>query len=141
MIVISNKLTDAITHVYHEDDKVYLTARQLLANRERHQDVTTASHYLERGVSGEKLNGDFHQPVPVRITRSQAKKALFRKNSALGSAIDTVINESGNEEAKIDWENSTHFYRDNPFIQSLAEKIPLTDAEVDQLFIDGALIE
>jgi len=78
--------------------------------------------------------------IPESITSAQAKKALHRKNSSLNGQIKALLNQPGNEEAEIDWGNADRFHRDSPFILALASQIPLTDAEVDQLFIDGAAI-
>lgn len=78
--------------------------------------------------------------VPESITNYQARAALV--NAGLFSTVNAFIKalpiDSGPYQA---WEYANNFYRNSPFIASLASQIKLTSEQIDKLFIAASLIE
>lgn len=77
--------------------------------------------------------GTLPQPLVVkRVTPYQARMALL--GAGLLSTVETVVQQPGNEAAKIAWEYATVIERTSPFITALASAVGLTDEQVDALF-------
>ena len=77
--------------------------------------------------------------VPQEVSAYQARVQLER-SSLLASVKALMEAPETDAEAKIAWEYATVFVRTSPFIQSLAPALSLTEAQLDQLFIDAALV-
>lgn len=78
--------------------------------------------------------------VPEKISARQLRSALILKGIQL-STIDAVIDSLPDPQrslAKVDWEYSTNFYRQNSMINQLAGAMQLTSEQVDDIFILGA---
>lgn len=75
------------------------------------------------------------KPVPAHVTMKQARLALLDAN-----LLDTVeSNISALPKAdQIEWEFSLTVQRASPLVASLAATLGLTDAQVDQLFVDAS---
>lgn len=71
--------------------------------------------------------------VPQMITKYQAKMALLQ--SGLYEQVETYIRNSNDNALKISWYDASNFYRDNAFINNLADTFNLTKDQVDDLFI------
>ena len=72
--------------------------------------------------------------VPQSITRLQAKLQL----SEIGkfSQVEALI--QGNEKAKIYWNDSQNFYRDDEILLNMATALGLTDEQLDDLFLKAS---
>ena len=72
------------------------------------------------------------------LTARQARLALHNigKLADVPAAI-AALPEPQKTQAEIEWEYATHIHRTNPLVPMLATGLQLTDAQVDQLFIDG----
>jgi len=77
--------------------------------------------------------------VPEIVTRHQAMVALHRAGKM--GEIKALLNNPGNEEASIAFDHKIQFERNSKFISSLAPSLGMSDADVDQLFIDAAAVE
>ena len=75
--------------------------------------------------------------VPQEISRLQGHLVLER-NGLLAQAEALVV--QGDTETQIAWANCNAFNRQSPTLLALAAGLGLTDAQIDQLFIDGAQI-
>lgn len=76
-------------------------------------------------------------PVPATITNFQARQVL--KAAGLFEAVDAAVRASGG--VLLDaWEYGGGFDRDSPSLSALAQSLGLTDAQVDDLFRQGATI-
>jgi hypothetical protein len=81
--------------------------------------------------------------VPQQIPRRKAIKVMTRKmigNVTLLDRINTIIDGIPGQEgidARIDFDQSLYFERDTPLIATIGAIVPLTDSEVDALFIDA----
>lgn len=88
-------------------------------------------------VPGESVNGV--PVIPAVVTMRQARLAL----SAIGllPQVDAAINalpEPQKTAAKIEWEFSSVVERNRPFVQQLAAGLGLTNAQLDNLFIEAS---
>ena len=81
-------------------------------------------------------------PVPATVTRFQGRQAL--RNAGLFDQVELLVNDPATtEEVRTRWEDLTVFERSSPFIAALAPLLdpPLSEAEIDALFIAAAQIE
>lgn len=76
-------------------------------------------------------------PVPVEVTRFQARAALF--NAGLLNQAAALAEEAGGI-AYIAWIDAQGFRRDSPTIAALAPGLGLDDADLDALFIAASQI-
>lgn len=76
-------------------------------------------------------------PVPVSITRFQALAAL-QKAGLLETTIAAV--NLAPALTKLAWDNTATFERNNATLTALSDSIGITSAQLDNLFITGALI-
>lgn len=79
--------------------------------------------------------------VPEWITAKQFRLTLL--NSGHYTAAESFIlgiTGSPGTAIQIEWEYGTEFYRNSPFVTTLAEELSLTETEIDQLFIDGSVL-
>jgi hypothetical protein len=79
--------------------------------------------------------------VPREITMRQARLVLLGAGllDDIAPAIDALPSPQ-KEAAQIEWEYSNTMQRTNPLITALAPALNLTDAQIDQLFIQGATL-
>lgn len=77
--------------------------------------------------------------VPSVVTMRQARLALLAlgKLTAVEAAI-AALPSPQKEAAAIEWEYSNEVQRHNGFVSLLAPSLNLTEADLDQLFIDAA---
>lgn len=77
--------------------------------------------------------------VPDQIQTWQARAILFRVG--LLDAVNQAIANSGNAEIQIAWEYAPNVVRRSIFVTSIANAIGLSEATIDNLFIEGAKIK
>ena len=80
---------------------------------------------------------DANQPsVPFSLDKGKFIKGL--RNSGRLNAIRGIINQLGNDtDASIDWEYSPTIRRDSALIEQMKQRLNLTDAEIDEIFLSG----
>jgi len=98
------------------------------------RDLTPAEEQIEI----DRAEAALSPTVPVSITRAQLKKQLHR--SGFNGNITSFLDQPENAELKIDWDDSHAVLRNSELITALTSELNKTEAEVDQLFIDGSLI-
>lgn len=78
-------------------------------------------------------------PVPQVVSRRQGKQALLLagKLGDVQPAIDAITDPTEQMMAQIYWDDAQDFERNNATLISLATALGLTDAEVDELFIQA----
>jgi hypothetical protein len=78
--------------------------------------------------------------VPQTLTNGQAREALLNAGllHEIAPAIASIPDAAVRERVEIAWEYRPTVERNSPFVAYVAQVIPLTEAQVDQLFIDGA---
>ena len=77
--------------------------------------------------------------VPEKITARQLKSAMILAGINL-TAVDAIIAtlpQPQRDLARVDWEYSTNFYRNNTMINQIAGALKLTSEQVDNIFING----
>lgn len=81
-------------------------------------------------------------PVPVVVTPRQAKLALLSVGllDNAEAAIDAIADPATKRVAQIEWEYAHEFRRDWPLLISLAYSMGMTDAELDELFRQAAVM-
>ena len=80
-------------------------------------------------------------PVPDSVTMRQARLALL--GAGLLSQVDAAIAAMPSpqkEAAQIEWEYAATVERNSPLIGQLAPALGMTEAEMDQLFIEASLL-
>lgn len=77
--------------------------------------------------------------VPESVDMWQARLALLEAGHlAAVEALIEAMPSPQKDAAKIEWEFKTRVRRNSPLVTYMAVNIPLTSAEVDQLFIEAA---
>jgi hypothetical protein len=74
-------------------------------------------------------------PVPQQVTMRQARLELLKRE--LLDDVELVISAAGRE-AQIQWEYASVVERNNPVIAIVQQQQGLTDAQIDDLFIEAA---
>ena len=75
-------------------------------------------------------------PVPAKVTRRQARQALFLSGISLAT-VDALIDalpEPARTVSRIFWEDSNDFERANATLNTMAAALNLTQAQLDDLF-------
>lgn len=77
--------------------------------------------------------------VPAQVTAYQARAALIQ--AGLFDKVDAFIQTLPKNTTEYQaWEYANYFYRDSPFISSVATTLGLTSDQVDQLFIAASKV-
>lgn len=71
--------------------------------------------------------------IPKVVTMRQARLALLQ--SGLLNSVENAINNSTDEQLKIEWEYATELRRDWSSLIALTSQLGLTSAHLDELFI------
>lgn len=81
-------------------------------------------------------------PVPASVTRRQAREALLNIGllDDVEMAIANIEDATERKRAEIYWLDSATFERAHPMLAQIAGSIGLTDAEIDDLFIEAATL-
>ena len=117
----------------------------MFVQRDNSSKVIGVFRQAQPGVAEEELPEDhadvqaFLNPVqPVRaVTMRQARLALHAAGKL--SAIDAAIAQIGGA-AQIEWEYATEVRRDWPLVAQVAAGLNMTEAELDALFTQAALL-
>lgn len=88
-----------------------------------------------------------HTPVPQTLTMRQTKLALLRTAITVDEAetnlltvVNSAVENSSNEEMKIEWEYAEVVRRDWASLNTMAESLGLTQDDLDNLFILGGTL-
>lgn len=90
-----------------------------------------------RPFTPEEIAAALKERVPASITPRQCRILLLQRG--LLSQVETMIAQQ-NEDVRITWEYAIEFRRDDPLLNQLAPAINLTEAQLDQFFIDASMI-
>lgn len=77
------------------------------------------------------------------VTRAQGKAALIQSGVWQGvlDFVDSIEDATEKALAEVALNDTTHWQRSSPFLNSAAQALGLTDKQLDQLFIDASKIE
>lgn len=83
---------------------------------------------------------DASPSVPHTITNGQGREALLDAGlyAAIQPTIDAIEDDDTRERAQIAWQYRPTFERSSPFVMLMADKLALSEEQLDQLFIDAA---
>jgi hypothetical protein len=76
--------------------------------------------------------------VPEKISMRQCRLVLLQQN--LLNDVQALIDTAGNEAYKIEWEYASEVYRNAALVQIIAQELPLTEEQVDELFVLAATL-
>jgi hypothetical protein len=76
--------------------------------------------------------------VPQTVSRFQARAALL--GAGLLEQVETMM-ESADPLAKLAWQEGQEVRRNSPLVRSMAQALQLSDEQLDDLFIQAAMIE
>ena len=94
--------------------------------------------YTVTPLTTEELQARYKATVPVVITMRQGRLALL--NVGLLTTVTDAITGGTDEALKIEWEYATEMKRDWPSLVAMATALGMTEADIDNLFIGGALL-
>lgn len=84
--------------------------------------------------------GYLKQIAPKEITIKQARLALLK--AGLLESVEQAINNEPDETLKktlqIEWEYMLHLERDNALLAAVAQRLGLSDMQIDELFIEAS---
>ncbi len=93
-------------------------------------------NWLEAGGTLLAADDPLPEEVPSQITNRQARQILLQYG--LLDEVEDLVLASNNRELKIDFEFAENFLRNSNFVLSFSGLLGLSDAFVDQLFIEGS---
>lgn len=79
--------------------------------------------------------------IPDSISARQVRLWLLDNGiflTQVDNAIDTIEDTLLKEKTKVEWEYAPYIERNHPLIESLAQYLGLTSAQIDQAFIDAS---
>lgn len=81
--------------------------------------------------------------VPQQVTRAQGKAALITSGlwSDVESYVDSITDPTEKALALVALNDTTHWQRSSPFLNSAAAALGLSDEDLDNLFIQASEIE
>lgn len=90
----------------------------------------------------EAMQVEIEEIVPEKISSRQLRSQLILQGFNL-ETIEQALNqmpEPNRSLAKVDWEYATNFYRNNAMILAVGQLLNLTEEQIDNIFIQGALL-
>ncbi len=90
--------------------------------------------------SAETIEAEYQATIPQKVTRRQARQALFLAGVA-SATVEAAINtlpSPQKELAMIEWEDSLEFERHRALVVNMGPLLGLTALQLDQLFITAA---
>lgn len=94
------------------------------------------------GATAEEIEALNIEIVPEKISSRQLRYQLILQGFNL-ETIEQALNqlpEPNRSLAKVDWEYATNFYRNNAMIVAVGQLLQLTEEQIDNIFIQGALL-
>jgi hypothetical protein len=76
--------------------------------------------------------------IPQVISMRQCRLVLLQ--AGLLSQVQSLIDSTEDQAAKIEWEYANEVYRQAPLVQIITQELSLTPEQVDDLFISGATL-
>ena len=82
-------------------------------------------------------------PVPESVSARQIRLWLVRNGVSLtqvDAAIDSIPDQSQRDSVRIEWDYAPYVERAHPMLVPLAAALGLTEAQVDQAFVEASVI-
>jgi len=96
--------------------------------------------WASRPFTQAELNAQYQASIPRAVTKRQAKEALIRNGlyQAALDALEGIVDPTEKAIAQNYWSESQEFQRANPVLTQMATAIGMTDADLDDLFLQAS---
>jgi hypothetical protein len=94
-------------------------------------------------VIGTNQSTDLTLPVPESVSARQIRLWLIQHGVSLGqvdAAIASIPDQLQRDSVQVEWEYAPYVERSHPMLIPLAAALGLTESQVDQAFIEAAII-
>lgn len=95
-------------------------------------DLASPDDLKERGFTADEVLEAVS--VPETVSPLQARLVLIKKG--LFESVSQLISQA-TDEVKVTWEFADRIHRNNPILKLLATQMGLSDAQLDELFIEA----
>jgi hypothetical protein len=92
---------------------------------------------------GTNQSADFAPAVPESVSARQIRLWLIRRGvslAAVDAAIDAIPDQLQRDSVRVEWDYAPYVERAHPMLVPLAAALGLTEAQVDQAFVEAAAI-
>jgi hypothetical protein len=82
-------------------------------------------------------------PPPATVSARQIRLWLLRQGislAAVDAVIDAIPDQLQRDSVRVDWDYAPYVERTHPMLVPLAASLGLTEAQVDQAFVEAAII-
>lgn len=94
-------------------------------------------------VIGKNQSETLTPPVPESVSARQIRLWLIRQGislAAVDAAIDAIPDQLQRDSVRVEWDYAPYVERTHPMLVPLASALGLTEAQVDQAFVEAATI-
>jgi hypothetical protein len=94
-------------------------------------------------VVGVNQTADITPPVPESVSARQIRLWLLRQGislTAVDAAIDAIPDQLQRDSVRVEWDYAPYVDRSHSMLIPLAAALGLTEAQVDQAFVEAAVI-
>jgi len=92
---------------------------------------------------GTNQSPDLTPPVPESVSARQIRLWLVRNGVSLSqvdAAIDAIPDQLQRDSVRVEWDYAPYVERAHPMLVPLAAAVGLTEAQVDQAFVEASVI-
>jgi hypothetical protein len=92
---------------------------------------------------GTNQSADLTPPVPESVSARQIRLWLVRNGVSLSqvdAAIDAIPDQLSRDSVRVEWDYAPYVERAHPMLVPLAAALGLTEAQVDQAFVEASVI-
>jgi hypothetical protein len=92
-------------------------------------------------VIGTNQSADLTPPVPESVSARQIRLWLVRNGvslAAVDAAIDAIPDQLQRDSVRVEWDYAPYVERSHPMLVPLAAALGLSEAQVDQAFIEAS---
>lgn len=94
-------------------------------------------------VIGVNQSADLTPAIPTSVSARQIRLWLVRHGislAAVDAAIDAIQDQLQRDSVRVEWDYAPYVERAHPMLVPLAAALGLTEAQVDQAFVEAATI-
>lgn len=92
-------------------------------------------------VIGVNQSADLTPAIPASVSARQIRLWLLRHGislAAVDAAIDAIPDQLQRDSVRVEWDYAPYVERSHPMLVPLAAALGLTEAQVDQAFVEAA---
>lgn len=105
-------------------------------------EARAASGFIESEATPEDLEPE-PPAIPATVSARQIRLWLVRHGvslAAVDAAIDGIADQATRDSVRVEWEYAPYVERTHPMLAPLAERLGLTEADVDLAFAEAATL-